>query len=100
MANRGGSGDLAPEGIDARIDRVETATGVQRRIEHSKSLLGDPTVPLPDVALRSGFASQSPFSTAFRPHEHDTPVAGAPPTAPGAGRHASGAGRRSAKYAG
>jgi len=39
---------------------------LQRRIERSKSLLAHSTVPLTEVALASGFASQSHFTAAFR----------------------------------
>jgi len=38
---------------------------LQRRIERSKCLLADPTMPLTHVAFGSGFASQSHFTTAF-----------------------------------
>ena len=39
---------------------------LRERIERAKSLLRNPAVPLAEVALRSGFASQSHFATVFR----------------------------------
>ena len=39
---------------------------LERRIELSKSLLADSNCPITEVALRTGFASQSHFATAFR----------------------------------
>ena len=39
---------------------------VRQRIERAKSLLGDPELPITEIALRLGFASQSHFATAFR----------------------------------
>jgi len=39
---------------------------LHKRIEQAKSLLRNPVLPISEVALRSGFASQSHFATAFR----------------------------------
>jgi AraC family transcriptional regulator len=39
---------------------------IQQRIERAKFLLREPLVPLSDVALRSGFSSQSHLNTHFR----------------------------------
>jgi AraC family transcriptional regulator len=39
---------------------------LRERIERAKFLLCDPAMPLPEVALRSGFADQSHFTNAFR----------------------------------
>src|SRR4051794_17565761 len=39
---------------------------VERRIEHAKRLLGETNLPVVDIALRAGFASQSHFTTTFR----------------------------------
>ena len=62
------------------IHAFKQSTGVpphryvmHRRIERSKSLLADRGLPITDVALRAGFASQSHFSTAFRRLTNITP---------------------------
>jgi AraC family transcriptional regulator len=39
---------------------------VTRRIERAKELLAEPKLPIADIALRCGFASQSNFADAFR----------------------------------
>jgi len=46
---------------------------LERRIAQSRLLLADPNLPLVEVALRSGFSSQSHFSTAFRRLMNITP---------------------------
>jgi AraC family transcriptional regulator len=46
---------------------------LHERIERAKSLLSNPALPLTEVALRSGFASQSHFATAFRRMTNVTP---------------------------
>jgi AraC family transcriptional regulator len=43
------------------------------RVERAKLLLGDPALALTEVALRSGFASQTHFATAFRRMTNVTP---------------------------
>jgi AraC family transcriptional regulator len=43
------------------------------RVERAKSLLRNPALALTEVALRSGFASQTHFATAFRRITHMTP---------------------------
>lgn len=45
-----------------------------RRIERAAALLRDASVPIADVALRSGFSSQSSFTTAFRRVTRMTPA--------------------------
>jgi AraC-like DNA-binding protein len=45
------------------------------RIERARALLADPSRPVGDVALASGFASQSHFSTAFKTATGSTPTA-------------------------
>lgn len=47
---------------------------LRKRIEHAKSLLADPKLPIAEVALRCGFGSQSNFTTAFRRLTNVTPV--------------------------
>lgn len=39
---------------------------LRQRIERAKLLLGDPKLPITEIALRLGFASQSHFATVFR----------------------------------
>ena len=39
---------------------------LHQRIERAKALLGDSELPITEIALRVGFASQSHFATAFR----------------------------------
>ncbi len=48
---------------------------LRQRIERAKALLGEPEVPLAEVALRLGFSSQSSFTTAFRKLTGSTPGA-------------------------
>lgn len=48
---------------------------LRARIERAKSLLSNPAVPLAEVALRSGFASQTHFATTFRRMTNHTPRA-------------------------
>jgi AraC family transcriptional regulator len=62
------------------VRSFKQSTGVQphryvleRRIAQSKSLLADANLPLVEVALRSGFSSQSHFSTVFRRLTNITP---------------------------
>lgn len=38
----------------------------ERRIEHAKQLIQDTELPIAEIALRSGFSSQSHFTTSFR----------------------------------
>jgi AraC family transcriptional regulator len=38
----------------------------ERRIEHAKRLMQDTDIPIAEIALRSGFSSQSHFTTSFR----------------------------------
>ena len=54
-----------------------TATNyiAERRIERAKKMLEETELPISEIALRSGFSSQSHFTTAFRR------LAGAPPKA-------------------
>ena len=59
--------DLAAE-VDEALEEVRSlARGVY------PSLLADRGLPITDVALRAGFASQSHFSTAFRRLTNITP---------------------------
>jgi AraC family transcriptional regulator len=46
---------------------------LRARVERAKSLLGNPKLALTEVALRSGFASQTHFATTFRRITHVTP---------------------------
>ena len=46
---------------------------LKRRIELAKSLLQDHALPISEVALRSGFGSQSSFSRAFQRRTYFTP---------------------------
>ena len=46
---------------------------LKKRIEHAKSLLEDFGLPLAEVALRSGFGSQSSFTRAFQRLTYFTP---------------------------
>jgi len=46
---------------------------LRARVERAKSLLGNPALALTEVALRSGFASQTHFATAFRRMTNVTP---------------------------
>lgn len=55
------------------VRRFKQSTGLpphqyllRERIERAKSPLTDPKLPIAEIALRSGFASQSHFATAFR----------------------------------
>jgi AraC family transcriptional regulator len=45
-----------------------TPTGyiVAQRIERARSLMKDTSLPIAEIALRSGFSSQSHFTTCFR----------------------------------
>lgn len=47
----------------------------ERRIERAKKLLSETNLPLADIALRTGFASQSHFTTTFRKLVWTTPKA-------------------------
>jgi AraC family transcriptional regulator len=46
---------------------------LRARVERAKLLLGNPALALTEVALRSGFASQTHFATAFRRMTNVTP---------------------------
>jgi AraC family transcriptional regulator len=46
---------------------------LRARVERAKSLLANPALALTEVALRSGFASQAHFATAFRRMTNVTP---------------------------
>jgi AraC family transcriptional regulator len=46
---------------------------LRQRIERAKLLLKNPALPLTEVALRSGFSSQTHFTTAFRRATNVTP---------------------------
>jgi AraC family transcriptional regulator len=48
---------------------------VERRIERAKKFLEETNIPVVEVALRVGFASQSHFTTTFRRHVGATPKA-------------------------
>ena len=54
-----------------------TATSyiAERRIERAKKMLGETELPISEIALRSGFSSQSHFTTAFRRLAGATPKA-------------------------
>lgn len=54
-----------------------TATGyiAERRIERAKRMLEETELPISEIALRSGFSSQSHFTTAFRRLAGATPKA-------------------------
>ena len=45
----------------------------ERRVERAKELLNDTELPIAEIALRSGFSSQSHFHTAFRKLAGTTP---------------------------
>jgi AraC family transcriptional regulator len=45
----------------------------ERRIERAKELMNDTELPISEIALRSGFASQSHFTTSFRKVAGSTP---------------------------
>ncbi len=45
----------------------------ERRIERAKELLNETELPISEIALRSGFSSQSHFHTAFRKLAGTTP---------------------------
>ena len=47
----------------------------EQRIERAKKLLSETELPIADIALRTGFASQSHFTTAFRKLVWTTPKA-------------------------
>lgn len=47
----------------------------ERRIERAKKLLSETDIPIADIALRTGFASQSHFTTTFRKLVWTTPKA-------------------------
>ncbi|MEG3086889.1 AraC family transcriptional regulator [Sphingomonas sp. PB4P5] len=47
---------------------------LRRRVERSISLMSDPKVSLAEVALSSGFQSQSHFSTVFRRFQGTSPA--------------------------
>lgn len=48
---------------------------IDQRIERAKKLLADTDLPIADIALRAGFASQSHFTTTFRRLAWTTPKA-------------------------
>jgi AraC family transcriptional regulator len=54
-----------------------TATSyiAERRIERAKKMLAETELPISEIALRSGFSSQSHFTTAFRRLARATPKA-------------------------
>ena len=65
--------DLAQLDLYLFLRRFKQSVGLaphqyllHQRIERAKSLLGDPELPITEIALRLGFASQSHFATAFR----------------------------------
>ena len=39
---------------------------IERRLERAKELMQETDLPIADIALRSGFSSQSHFTTSFR----------------------------------
>jgi AraC family transcriptional regulator len=45
----------------------------ERRIEHAKKLMQETALPISEIALRSGFSSQSHFTTSFRRFSGVTP---------------------------
>jgi AraC family transcriptional regulator len=45
----------------------------ERRIEHAKKLMQETSLPISEIALRSGFSSQSHFTTSFRRFSGVTP---------------------------
>ena len=45
----------------------------ERRIERAKRLMQDTALPISEIALRSGFSSQSHFTTSFRRFAGITP---------------------------
>jgi AraC family transcriptional regulator len=47
----------------------------ERRIERAKKMLEETELPISEIALRSGFSSQSHFTTAFRRLAGATPKA-------------------------
>jgi AraC family transcriptional regulator len=47
----------------------------EQRIERAKKLLSETDLPIADIALRTGFASQSHFTTTFRKLVWTTPKA-------------------------
>jgi AraC family transcriptional regulator len=52
-----------------------TAYMTKQRIERAKKLLAETDLPIADIALRAGFASQSHFTTTFRKLVWNTPKA-------------------------
>lgn len=63
---------LAGLSLDGFIRLFKQSTGVpphqyvlRKRVERAQALLGNPALPLTDVALRAGFADQSHFSRMF-----------------------------------
>ena len=48
---------------------------IEQRIERAKKLLSETDLPIADIALRAGFASQSHFTTTFRKLAWTTPKA-------------------------
>ena len=48
---------------------------IEQRVERAKKLLSDTDLPIADIALRAGFASQSHFTTTFRRLAWTTPKA-------------------------
>ena len=52
-----------------------TPTGyiAEQRIERARTLMEDTTLPIAEIALRSGFSSQSHFATSFRRFAGVTP---------------------------
>ena len=65
--------DLAQMDSFLFLRRFKQSTGLaphqyvlRQRVERAKLLLGDPKLPITEIALRLGFASQSHFATVFR----------------------------------
>ena len=72
--------DLVQMGVYRFLRSFKRSTGLpphqyvlRARVERAKSLLGNSTLTLTEVALRSGFASQTHFATAFRRMTNLTP---------------------------
>jgi AraC family transcriptional regulator len=72
--------DLVGMDIYRFLRSFKASTGVppyrymlEQRLDRAKSLLADIALPIAEVALRCGFASQSHFSTAFLRHAKVTP---------------------------
>lgn len=47
---------------------------VLRRLEHARRLLEDGTEPIAEIAVQSGFSSQSHLASAFKKHFQTTPA--------------------------